>query len=347
MAGGFISRLFGASARTRGPADTNPHPGIGGYNLGRGPAGQTGFPGSTSQNRTFQGNDPRGVKVRADTNTGFEQDLSATPQVRQASYRGDVAGATAANPRLTAFTATRQPRLTDLMQTGREGEFFGGPMLHTGPGNDTAGGVPLKGAASAGGHSQREHTTPWTAAQPIIGAGTPGANNVRNQVAQRYKAPPGSVHTYKSASRADQAPVNRGGQATDGSVKADAVATEVSVPSRFVFAGGGHQTWALPREMPYGGRGDGARGADLSGQRYYTTGQHTQFWNAGQGEYGIARRHGGDHKRPVSFETPAPWTANFYDTTDSVQNTTAPQAPDMVYVSPSAGRAGNGTGRRA
>jgi hypothetical protein len=117
------------------------------------------------------------------------------------------------------------------------------------------------------------------------------------------------------------------------------------VANRFVFDDGGNQTWAVQREMPYAGRGDGARGADLDGRRYFATGQATQFWNAGQGDYGIARLSGGDHKRPVSFSTPAPWTANFYDTTQGVAEETTTQAPPMIYVSPTTGRATNGTGR--
>lgn len=344
MAGGIISRMFGASARTRGPADTNPHPGIGGVSMPPGPAGQTGFPGSTKQTRTFSGNNPRAVEVRADTNTGFEQGLSDTLQVRQASYRGDVRGAAVAGPRSTGLTASRQPVLTEIMQA-TPSTFYGGPELRTVPGNNTAGGAPLSPAAAAGGHNQRDTTTEWTAAQPVIGAGTPGANNVRNEVAQRYKARPGQVHTYSSASRGDLPPVNRGGQNTDGNVHPERAVTPVAVPSRFVFDDGGNQTWSVLREMPYAGRGDGARGADLNGARYYATGQQSQFWNAGQGDYGIARKHGGDHKRPVSFTTPAPWTANFYDTTQGVADDTATQAPDMIHVSPATGRATNSTGR--
>lgn len=339
---GPIARLFGGKSRP--PVDTNPLPGIGGVSTPPGPAGQTGFPGSTGQTRTFQGNNPRAVKVRSDTNTGFEQQLGDQLQIRTASYRGDVRGAAAAGPRGAGATASRQPVLTELMQN-TPGTLAGGPMLRTGPGNDTAGGAPLSGAAAAGGHSQRETTTPWTQAQPVIGAGAPGAQNVRNTRALRYKAAPGQVHGYTSAARADQAPVNRGGQATDGSVRPEAVAGPVSVPNRFVFDSGGNQSWAVQREMPYGGRGDGARGADLNGQRYYATGQQTQFWNAGQGDYGIARKAGGDHKRPVSFQTPAPWTANYYDTTSGVAQETTAQAPNMIYVSPTTGRATNGTGR--
>lgn len=339
----LIAALFGGKSRQ--PVDTNPLPGIGGYQLPPGPAGQSGFPGSTAQTRTFRGNNPRIAEIRADTNTGFEQALGTVDQDRQASYRGDVHGARTANPRASSWTSTRQPLLTQLMQE-TPGTLAGGPLMRTGPGNDTAGGVPGRGAAAAGGHSQHETATPWAHAQPVIGTSVPGANNVRNQVAQRYKNPAGQSHTYRSAARADQAPVNRGGQATDGNVKPDLVTTEVTVQNRFVFPGGGNTTWSVLREMPYGGRGDGARGAQLSGARYYAAGQALQFLNGGMGDYGIERQRGSGRKRPVSFTQPAPWTADFYDTTAGVQDQTTGQAPSNVFVSPVSGRASNGTGRR-
>lgn len=341
---GKIAALFGG--RSRPKIDTNPHPGIGGYALGAGPANETGFPGSTSSTRTFAGNSPRVAKIRSDTDSGFEQAPGTAPQVRQSSYRGDVPGASTRSPRATPLTASWQPRLTQIMQENSRAEFYGGPMLHTGPDNNTAGGVPGAPAAGAGGHSQRETQTLWSAAQPVIGTDVPGSENVRNQVAQRYKNRPGQEHSYRSAARPDQAPANRGGQATDGNVHPDAATTEVSVPNRFVFPGGGNTTWAVLREMPYGGRGDGARGAALNGQRYFASGQGQQFMNGGQGDYGVARLAGGDHKRPVSFAEPGPWTANFYDTTASVQDGADEQAPSNVYVSPRSGRASNGTGRR-
>jgi hypothetical protein len=341
---GLIAALFGG--RSRPQVDANPVPGIGGVNTGPGPAGQTGFPGSTSSTRTFRGHNPRQIGLRADRNSGWDGQLGTQVQERQVSYRGDVPGAAVANPRATPSAFTRQPILTQRMQE-TPATFYGGPLLRTGPGNNTAGGQPGRRAAAAGGHAQRDTTTPWVQAQPVIGVNTPGSANVRNQIAQRYKNRPGQSHTYKSAARADQAPVNLGGQATDGNVKPDLATTEVTVQNRFVFPGGGNQTWSVLREMPYGGRGNGARGADLNGQRFYASGQRDQFWNAGQGDFGIARARGGDHKRPVSFAMPAPWTANFYDTTADVDAGNTPQAPTQVYVSPSAGRASNSTGRRS
>lgn len=339
---GLIARLFGGRSR---PPDPDPLPGAAGYRMPRGPVGEGGYPGSTSVRRTFPGRNPRLAKIRADSDTGWEGGLGTTKDTRQAAYRGDVPNAALDGPRSTGRVVTPQGRLRQNLQTNSPDEFFGGPMLGTGPGNQTAGGNPLSGAA----HSVRDTETPATRRQPVIGAGTPGAQNVRNGVAQRYKNAPGQAHTYKSAPRGDLPPVNRTGQASDGNVHPDAAVTEVTVQNRFVFPGGGNQTWSVERQMPYTGRGNGARGADLNGQRYYGEFQgQDQFANAGMGDYGISRSRG--RKRPVSFTEPAPWTANFYDTTSDVGTTDAPgtptQSPDLVHVSPQAGRASNNTGRR-
>jgi hypothetical protein len=243
---------------------------------------------------------------------------------------------------------TPKGKLREIMQ-GEPGEFYGGPMMRTGPHNNTAGGTPMTPAQRAGGHSQRDTTTPWIQAQQPKGGDAPGSQNVRNQIAQRYKNAPGQVHTYRSAARADQAPVLSAGQRADGNVKPELASQEVAVPSRFVMPGA-ITGWAVQRRMPYTGRGDGARGAQLSGQRYYGTGQQDQFWNAGQGNYGIERTRGAGNKRPVSFTEPAPWTSNFYDTTSEVGTSDAPGTPTQggqaVYVSPTTGRASNSTGRR-
>lgn len=343
---GLIAALFGGRERSHPEERTNPAPGIGGYAMGPGPAGQSGYPGSTAATRTMRGRNARLAKVRSDTNTGWESGPGTQGVTRQESFRADAHGRID-NPRDTPTVTTLKGRLREIMQEA-PGEFYGGPMLRTGPHNNTAGGTPMSPAQRAGGHSQRDTTTPWTQAQHPIGGQAPGAGNVRNQVAQNYKAVPGQAHTYRSAARADQAPVNMGGQATDGNVKPHLVAQDVTVPSRFVMPGA--QTgWSILRRMPYTGRGDGARGAQLSGQRYYGTGQQDQFWNAGQGNYGIARERGADHKRPVGFSEPAPWTTNFYDTTSEVGTSDEPGTPtqggQQVYVSPSAGRASNSTGR--
>lgn len=344
---GLIARLLGGRPQT-GPAE--PALGVGGYTPGAGPANQTGFPGSTSQTRTFPHppNTPRAAKIRADTDSGANNGLGTVTQTQQSSYRGDVPGARTRSPRATPAVATRQTAIRQEMQHNSPSEFYGGPALRTRPGNNTAGGEPLSPAARAGGHSAIDTTTPLSAAQPQIGGRTPGGQNVRNEIAQRYKYPGGILHTYQSAPRPDQATPNPGGQATDGNVHPSAVVQDVTVPDR--YAVDGLTSWSVSREMPYGGRGNGARGADLNGQRYYATGQETQFWNAGQGEFGIERLRGSGNKRPVGFTQPAPWTANFYDTTASVGTTTDPNAtpdqqPQAIYYSPGGLRATNGTGR--
>ncbi len=344
---GLIAALFGGRDR---PEDTaRPVPGIGGYAMGPGPAGQSGYPGSTAATRTMRGRNARLARVRSDTNTGWESGLGSDTVTQQGSYRADTHGSRIVSPRSTPEVTVPKGQLRQNMQSS-PGEFYGGPMQRTGPGNNTAGGVPLTPAQRAGGHSQRDTTTPWIRAQYPIGGDAPGSNNVRNQIAQRYRNVPGQLHTYRSAARADQAPVNLGGQATDGNVRPNLASQDVEVPSRFVMPGG--QTgWSVSRRMPYTGPGDGSRGAHLNGQRYYGTGQQDQFWNAGQGNYGIERVRGAGNKRPVAFTEPAPWTANFYDTTSEVGTTDAPGTPTQggqaVYVSPSAGRASNRTGRMA
>lgn len=326
---GLIAKLFGGRSR---PPDPNPLPGIGGYSMPPGPAGQTGFPGSTSATRVNgPGTSPRVAKLDKDTLNGANTALGTTPEVRQHSYRGDVKGARTASPRVTPVVVEPQTAVRQELQHNSDAEFFGGPELKTCTGNNTAGANPLSESRAVGGHSVRDTETPATQRQPVIGASVPGAQNVRNTIAERYKNPAGQEHTYLSAPNPGKGPPS-----------------PVTVDNRFVYPGGGNTTWTMLRQMPYGGRGNGARGADLDGRRYYATGQGDQFWNGGQGDYGISRERGG--KRPVSFTEPSPWSSNFYDTTDSVGTVDAPgtptQAPDLVYYSPSTGRASNGTGRQ-
>jgi hypothetical protein len=336
---GLIAALFGGKSLP--PPPEGGQAGSGGFRAGPGPTGASGYPGSTSQTRSLRGRSPRDGGVRSDRDSGFEQALSTVNQVRQhAPHFGQVRSN--ASPRATPRVATPQPLLTAVMQQTPHTNL-GGPLDSTEPGAHTAGGHPLSGAASDGGHSERETTTPWIHAQPNISGNVPGSQNVRNTRAQRYKNKPGELHTYKSAPRADTAPPNPTGWASDGNVHPERVVTEVTVPNRFVWPGGGVQTWSVQREMPYGGRGDGARGADLNGQRYFATGQQDQFWNAGSGDYGIARQLGNGTKRPVSFTQPAPWTGQYYDSTPSVESGTTNQAPDLVYVSPQVSRRNTAT----
>lgn len=348
---GLISRLFGGQPK---PDSYDPRlAGMGGYDRARGPAGEVGFPGSTSQTRTFKSNNPRTgtpgdwTTVKADTNTGIEQGSSGFQQVRQASYRATSFNTgrgmgQAISPRATPCVVTPQPQETAVMQYNSPAEFFGGPHLKAKLGlSDTTGGELTRKAAQATGvpeNDPRDTTTLWKDAQPQISQGTPGAGNVRNRIAQRYKNVPGVVHAYLAAPRADVPRTNPGGQATDGNVHAAAATSPVQVPNRFVFAGGGQQTWSVEREMPYP---KGHRGADLSGQRYYGTGVYDPFMNAGMGGYGVGRLRGPLH-RPTFFAEPAPWSSQFYDTTSDVGTPDMPgsstQVQDLTYVSPQVSR---------
>ena len=78
---GLISKLW-----KRTPADPYDPAlaGIGGVQAGPGPAGQSGFPGSTSSTRVNAGKSPRDVKVESDSNVGWDNGLEGT-MVRQES----------------------------------------------------------------------------------------------------------------------------------------------------------------------------------------------------------------------------------------------------------------------
>lgn len=176
----------------------------------------------------------------------------------------------------------------------------------------------------------------YRAYTPIIGANAPGAENVRNSVAQSYKAVPGQMHTYLSAPN----PGKNGGTSsgnTDNGAVIGGNPTPVTVQSRWVSREGAQEDFAADRRIPYhiharpmGYRGAPSnRGADLSGQRYVMAAQEETKYLP-NGDYGIARRRGPNH-RPIRFSPPGPWTANYYDEAP----VTGTAAPDMVRRSPS------------
>jgi len=339
---GLIAALKLRKKETGGFGD-DPLPGQGGVTTGEGPAGQSGFPGSTSATRTFKGASPRDVKIQADTNVGFDQgfDGEQTRQVGRAYAEGW------GNPRETPSVTTPRPATIASLRRS-PAEWFGGQPFYSDQLQvraDTVGGNPLSAAQDGGGHSTYDTETPRTGRQPEISGGVPGSQNVRNTIAQRWKNPPGQVHTYNSAPRPDQNPKVDGESGAGGG--AWSFTTPVSVPNRYVWGDGGVQTWSVERQMPYTGRGDGARGADLAGTRYYAEGPPINV-NGGLGDYGIARLRGPNH-RPVYFNEPAPWTSQFYDTTADVGTPDAPgpnaQVPDNVYTSPAINAAPPRTGR--
>ena len=339
---GLIAKLW-----KRSPADPYDPAlaGMGGRQDGPGPAGQSGFPGSTSATRVNNGKSPRDVKVESDSDVGWDNGLEGEV-IRQES-RAYSSGSR--NPRDTPDVVTPGTRvIASLRRSGQE--WFGGMPMRSDavtPAVHTAGGNPLMPAQDAGGHSTYDTETPRTSRQPVISGGVPGSQNVRNQIAQRWKNPPGQMHTYKSKARPDQGDASPAESGAGGGRWG--WTSEVTVPSRTVLADGGYWTWSVQRQMPYGGRGDGARGADLNGTRYYAEGPPVEgLANAGQGAYGVSRLRGPNH-RPVAFNEPAPWSSQYYDTTASVGTPDAPgpggQAPQAVYVSPDVPRGLNSTGR--
>lgn len=340
---GLIARLTGRTA-PKTPWDPA-LAGMGGARQGPGPTGDEGYPGSTSSTRHFRGASPRAVKLESDTVTGFDQGFDGEWTQQHPRKSGELHD----DPRATGEVTTPRPRIVGELQRN-PGEWFGGMPMRSdavAPANHVVGLNPLEGAAAAGGHSTYDTETPRTARQPDISGGVPGSNNVRNEYAQRYKNPPAGVHSYKSAPRPDQ---NGKGETADGGGRW-AYTTEVTVPNRYRWGQGGVQTWSVQRQMPYGSgeRGDGARGAQLTGARYYASGPPVNV-NGGLGDYGVARLRGDKTRRPVGFTEPAPWTSQFYDTTESVGQADAPgpggQGPNAIYVSPDPGRGGlNSTGR--
>jgi hypothetical protein len=339
----LIDFLFGGRQR---PPDPDPLPGVGGYAMPPGPYGATGLPGSTIAA-------PHPLPQTLET-ARLPRRIGGPPvrgtQTTRASYRGDQPppGQPGSAPYDQPQVTTPRSGIVDEMQTNSPREFYGGLALKSGPGNHIQG-QPGRASAAEGGHDTTDTTTPYSRAQSQISQGVPGAQNVRNTTAQRYKNAPGGMHTYLSASRPDQANPNEDmpGWASEGGGNYWRTAGGITVPNRFVYGGGGHQTWAVMRRMPYTSAGDGGRGAHLNGQRYYGVGGYDNFANAGQGAYGTSRL---SHRMPVSFTEPAPWQSNVYVTTPEVGTTEQPgpqsQAPYAVVVSPGSSRAPNTSRRR-
>lgn len=285
---------MGLFAKRKNVAD--PNPGIGGYVHARGPYGEGGYPGSTTDTRT----NPPGAAEKlhdGDWNRGEGTHLRSPARKWQ----------------------------NFLVQQERVNI----------PGSEN-GGIPFHGPASAV-NPDRVRDTEDRHLQ-VISKDIPGNNNQRNAVYQGgRKAQPGIEHTYKPAPNL--------GNYSDYS--------EVTVPNRHVYGGinGGTDTIQdrlQNRRMPYTGhdgfRGDlghargSVRGAILDGARFYQK-PDTELNQGGRfGAYGA--RENVLH-RPTVFQEPAPWSAQYYDTTSSVGGPDNPGQPAVVqnvYVSPSVER---------
>jgi hypothetical protein len=152
---------------------------------------------------------------------------------------------------------------------------------------------------------------------------------------------PGAVRAYLAAPN----PAKNGGTAArdqsagydrDAGTVVGGVPSTVVVPSRLVLPPDS-DGYAVQRPIPTrhhafpeGYRGDRhLRGAILSGERYFGALRDQQEIGLNSDAYGISRRRGPRH-RPVRFERPAPWSANYYD----VAPEHGTQAPDMIHRSP-------------
>jgi hypothetical protein len=271
----------------------SPLPGAGGYDYPRGPVGATGFPGSTPAAPPTHPQTPEGQKGARQTHG--EQVTHGVPQ----------------------WSPTQNQDEWD--------RFLGPDGL---PYNPRARNQPL-----ATGYERRT--------DPPINRTPPGGQKLRNTVALKVHAIPGPARQYLSAPN----PGKQGGlPARDGSAGYDNDAGTVvggqpgtvTVPSRLVLPPDS-DGYAVQRPIPIrthafppGYSGDRhLRGAILSGERYMGPLRDQQQIGLNSDAYGISRRRGPRH-RPVRFERPAPWSANYYDVAPE-QGT---QAPDMIHRSP-------------
>ena len=340
---GLIAKLW-----KRSPADPFDPAlgGMGGARQGPGPAGTSGVPGTTSVTRTFHGRSPRDVKINADSDVGFNQGLDGV-DIRQES-RAHSSGQR--NPRDTPEVVTPRPKaIADLRRSPRE--WFGGLPLRSdavSPGTHAAGGGlnPLMPARMRAATPPMTPKPPGPAASRTSAAACRGRRTCGTRSRSGGRTRPARCTSTWPPRRPDQGPGGLAGQGAGGGRRN--LGSPVSVPSRYVWDQGGVQTWSVQRQMPYGGKGDGARGASLNGTRYYAEGPPIAV-NAALGSYGVSRLRGPRH-RPVYFNEPAPWTSQFYDTTASWgPRTSRGQAgrPPMPFTpQPDPGRGGmNSTGR--
>ena len=308
-----------------------PLPGVGGYAYPPGPYGATGFPGSTAAARKTKGQTPRSRRDR--------QLTAAQAQARDTG------------PEFQDVTPVMVPK----PQTTRSQVRFR-PGAEPEPGNRflRTDGTPRQPRARTGEETSTEHRM-----TPVIGADAPGSQNVRNTVAQRYKARPEIWREYKPAPNPGKlgAHLNgtsyyHGDQQVWGTPDGKPIdgypqnlsGSTVTVQSRYVSDEGAQEGYAMNRAEAFDHGGVAAwpdgyegvrhiRGGRLTGQRYFGAIAEQQQIGLPSDSFGIKRRRGPNH-RPVSFRQPAPHTANYYDVAPD-QGT---QAPDMIHKSPSSGR---------
>jgi hypothetical protein len=201
-------------------------------------------------------------------------------------------------------------------------------------------------------------TRPEHRMTPVIG-GAPGSENVRNEVAQRYKARPELWRAYRPAANpgktgarmtgpshyhpGTQVHGDPDGKPVPGMTVNPGTGPTVVVQSRFVSHEGSQEGYAMNRDLFFAEGGTPAaqprgaaphiRGGRYDGTRYFGALDDQQKIGLPSDSFGIKRARGPNH-RPVRFEQPPPWTANYYDVPPDEGET----APDMIHRAPAAAR---------
>ena len=338
MPGNYTKRRTGLKPRT--PRAAVPLPGVGGYDYPRGPYGATGFPGST----------PAAVHVHPQTQDG-RRDRQLTTTAIWARDTG---------PEATDVTPTRTPR---PQPSYSDVEFT--------PGTTDPASRYIRRNGSPRQPRYRTGRENWAERRmtPVIG-GAPGSQNVRNQVAQRYKARPELIRAYTPAPNPGKTGAHLNGPAqyhpgtfVYGSPEGKPVpgmdanpgtdSPVVTVQSRYVSPEGSMEGYAMDRPLLFARGGiapypssyvrftgnQHLRGARLTGDRYFGALRDQQMIGLDTDAYGISRARGPRH-RPVKFEQPQPWSANYYDVAPDAGSS----APDMIRRPPGGSR-GRATGR--
>jgi len=321
------------------PRQGIPQPGTGGYAYPPGPFGATGYRGSTSAAAPTHSQGRDGRK---------DPQYQGRPTLNATSIRARDTG-----PEFDDVSVWAVPK---PQPSPSQHEFTPGTEAENGNRYLRRDGTPRQPFAR-----QKRSTSSERRMTPIIGANAPGSQNVRNTIAQRYKADPSKVREYKPAPNPgktgahlngksqyhpDQQVYGQpGGKPIPGMDSTTANDNPVTVQSRYVSHEGAQEGYAMNRDLAFtkGGKPAGypatyegvrhLRGGRLTGNRYFGEIDEQQQIGLPSDSYGIARKRGPRH-RPVKFEVPAPWSANYYD----LPPHEGTQSPDMIRRSPGGGR---------
>lgn len=318
-----------------------PHPGEGGYDYPRGPYGATGFPGSTpaSKGRLEHSQGPDGRK---------DPQFAGKPTLTNPDVWARDTGPAALDVAPVRVPRPQRPYGDNPFTPGRET----GPSRFIRGGRQKGSGTPRQPRAR-----QMRSTAPEHRMTPHIGAlDMANRKPPRNEYAQRFRAVPGMVRVYQPAPNPGKtgarliAPAQYhpgvtvygapDGKPVPGMDANPGPPPAVVAVSRYVSHEGGQEAYAMNRPLLFAKGGTPApyppgyvgnkhlRGGRLTGQRYFGAIEDQQRIGIPSDSYGIVRKRGPRH-RPVRFDVPAPWTANFYD----VSPDEGREDPDMIHRS--------------